>query len=574
MANFNIDQNGNMWIGTNVSDTFSTAQSDANTKFYVESDGTIKAEAGSVGGIIIDADGIESSNFDASTNTGWRLDNTTGIAQYFDIDIVLENTASGSPSATQRIDIGNSQIFDLGNQGLTVSTTALRTSKFKAIAVGSASNPPIAIAGDYAELGFFATNDTSVGGFTTMHATNGTSDVFHWNSTGTNVTFHGDVVIEGNQLSVNGDTGGNNQFLGYNGSGTLGFHTISGSSHPDSDHTSFLTQTTGDGRYVLASSHSHSGFVNHVDTSSGGSGGTDALTIASDGGIRINFGTTGTRVAVGDHTHSSSNVSVSAGAVTSNAGYFLRTLSASNNVITYNRSDFGSGLKMNSQRPTSNNSSSVGISTIEYNEMHSRNGNFTFVYGANLGSSSQEIKTDITDLDLGLDFINDLSPKKYKYVSQVKEDDGKYGFGFIAEDIEQVLVDNSETGSKLFVEGRDDYSSYGRCAHELICTCEDEDCCSYPTETYDADTGEHTSTEGCMFDAKCVQPCCTDIAGATIDGINYVHATEAECEEEFIVSQKYPSLKYDELIAPAVKAIQELSTQISDLTARVEALEG
>ena len=77
-----------------------------------------------------------------------------------------------------------------------------------------------------------------------------------------------------------------------------------------------------------------------------------------------------------------------------------------------------------------------------------------------------------------------------------------------------------------------------------------------------------------MFDAKCVEPCCTDIAGATIDGINYVHATEAECEEEFIVSQKHPSLKYDELIAPAVKAIQELSTQISDLTARIEVLEG
>ena len=34
------------------------------------------------------------------------------------------------------------------------------------------------------------------------------------------------------------------------------------------------------------------------------------------------------------------------------------------------------------------------------------------------------------------------------------------------------------------------------------------------------------------------------------------------------------ALRYRQLIAPLVKAVQELSTQISDLTARVEALEG
>jgi hypothetical protein len=34
------------------------------------------------------------------------------------------------------------------------------------------------------------------------------------------------------------------------------------------------------------------------------------------------------------------------------------------------------------------------------------------------------------------------------------------------------------------------------------------------------------------------------------------------------------SIAYTELISPLIKAVQELSTQISDLTARVEALEG
>ena len=69
-------------------------------------------------------------------------------------------------------------------------------------------------------------------------------------------------------------------------------------------------------------------------------------------------------------------------------------------------------------------------------------------------------------------------------------------------------------------------------------------------------------------------PCCTDIAGITIDGVTFVHASEEECEIEFIDVRKHPSLKYDELIAPLVKAVQELSTQISDLTDRIEALEG
>ena len=33
-------------------------------------------------------------------------------------------------------------------------------------------------------------------------------------------------------------------------------------------------------------------------------------------------------------------------------------------------------------------------------------------------------------------------------------------------------------------------------------------------------------------------------------------------------------LSYSSFVAPLIKAVQELSTQISDLTARVEALEG
>jgi len=387
---------------------------------------------------------------------------------------------------------------------------------------------------------------------------------------------------------------GNNQVLGADSSGNLEWTTVASSAvtsisgageitvtessgaytieHADSDHnTSFASLTSYISHVGNTSAHSYSPITINGLTMEHGFG----LTIQGGGDIGVSSSGNPHTITIShddsDHSYSSSNVSVSAGSVTSNAGYFLRTLSANNNVITYNRSDFGSDLKINGQRPTSNNGSSVGLSATQYNEVHARYGYFDFITGGNV--SSQEIKTDITDLSLGLDFINALEPKKYKYKPELKEDDGKFGFGFIAEDIETLLNNEGESNSKLHQDGHTDYPNYGRCVHELICVCEDEDCCSPPTETYNADTGEHTSTEGCMFDAKCTESCCTDIAGVTIDGINYIHATEAECEEVYIDGRKYASILKDELVAPLVKAVQELSAKNDELESRLAALE-
>ena len=561
---------------SNLTITGGSLNYNSNT-FGVTSAGVLTATSGTIGGwtigstdlsagnISIDSGGTISANYSATT--GWKIE-ADGDAFFNKADIRIPSASSSTPTTGfTTLDIGSAKLSEF-NDDLWVNSK--RVLIYDSDATASASSPSLFLFAAYGQPGWYV--DDSQLNRTKLYYSNGVNNVFHTESD--NTYLH----LDGSGIKVGTATGGNNQYIGKNSSGTFGWHTLpsTGGAHADSDHTSFATTTslnnhTGN----TTNAHGYSPIsINGLTMQHGYGidiigGGVMSVSAYNSGGYKVEIEHTDS-----DHSFISSNVSVSAGAVTSNAGYFLRTLSASNNVITYNRSDFGSGLKINSQRPTSNASSSVGISTIEYDEMHSRNGNFTFVYGANLGSSSQEIKTDITDLDLGLNFINDLTPKKYKYVSQVKENDDKYGFGFIAEDIEQVLVDNSETDSKLFVDGRDDYSSYGRCAHELTCTCEDEDCCSYPTETYNADTGEHTSTEGCMFDARCVEPCCTDIAGATIDGVNYIHATEAECEEEFIVSQKYPSLKYDELIAPLVKAVQELSAKNDELESRLAALEG
>ena len=69
MANFNVDSSGNLWLGTNVSDTFSTAQSQAATKFYVTSAGSIFAIQGTIGGIDLASTHIQSSNYSSTSGS-------------------------------------------------------------------------------------------------------------------------------------------------------------------------------------------------------------------------------------------------------------------------------------------------------------------------------------------------------------------------------------------------------------------------------------------------------------------------------------------------------------------------
>ena len=71
--------------------------------------------------------------------------------------------------------------------------------------------------------------------------------------------------------------------------------------------------------------------------------------------------------------------------------------------------------------------------------------------------SDKRDKTDINTLDLGLDFVNDLKPVKFKWQSREGiEKDGTYEAGFIAQDFQQIQKDNDAEYLNMVLESNPD----------------------------------------------------------------------------------------------------------------------
>jgi hypothetical protein len=613
---FHLDTTGNVWLGSGSSGTtLAQAITNGPPNFYVTSLGSIYAAAGTIGGwtigstdlsagnISIDSGGSITGNYSLGTS-GWSI-NSNGTAEFN--NVTVRGTLDG-PTLTGTLTGGTSGSIRVGDTGdeLRIIEDSLAGGF---IAYYNGGYNVATMSYDGSSLFEINTGQNSISTFADLGINSGGGDLY---------LLSDNIRLKDNPMGIGSGSNapvlwlwngsayqrGQNNVLGTDSNGNLEWTTVASSPVTSISGSGEITVTESSGAYTIEHADSdHNGtfvavsdYLNHVGTStahgtfdnysywrpkingnniSGTIGGTDSLNFVAGSNMTISeSGSGGTRnitftgpSATGATTTSSSLDTAS----TSSAGYFARHMSISGSTLTYYRSSKGSNLYVLAPKPTANNTSSVGLSTIQYNEVHARYGYFDFITGGNV--SSQEVKTDITDLEIGLNFINTLQPVKYKYKPELKEDDGKYGWGFIAEDVETTLSNIGENNSKFYEEGKTDYETYGRCAHELICTCDDLECCPEPITEVDTETGEVTEI-GCMKDNSCMQPCCTDIAGSTIDGKNYVHASEEECEQVFIDGRKHPSLKKEELVAPLVKAIQELSTQISDLTARVESLEG
>ena len=138
------------------------------------------------------------------------------------------------------------------------------------------------------------------------------------------------------------------------------------------------------------------------------------------------------------------------------------------------------------------------------------------IYATNstIQTSDRNTKDNITDTDLGLPFINKLTPKSYKFKGKTRTH-----YGLIAQDVETVLSDISKptSGFAGFIKS------------------------DVPVDYY-------TQHDESIPEGKSIG-----------DVKNAAHTTYG--------------LRYSEFIAPLIKAVQELSTEVETLKTKVAALE-
>ena len=96
-------------------------------------------------------------------------------------------------------------------------------------------------------------------------------------------------------------------------------------------------------------------------------------------------------------------------------------------------------------RPAADDSYDLGASGARFDDIYATNGT--------IQTSDQNEKNTITNSDLGLDFINRLSPKSYKFNSKTRTH-----YGLIAQDVETVLSDISKSTTDFAGFIKDDIS--------------------------------------------------------------------------------------------------------------------
>ena len=476
MANFNVDSSGNLWIGTNVSDTFNTALGQAATKFYVTSAGSILASEGSVGGIDLESDHIKSSNYSAVSGqeAGFRI-NANGNAVFNNVTVRGDLLGVELKGVLEF----NGGTFRTSSSGTRVEITDNNNLEGE-IRFETSSGNNSRLAAETA-TSFLIENGLGSGKIRLVTGTTGTG-----------------LEFNGNEVNFATPLGSSNPVIKLNGTNanSAGTSTLSK-----------LLGVTSSGRLAVGSASS--GVV-----SISGSG--DISVTGSGGVLNIHHDDSDHSYAASGHDHDSDYYSASAGAIlasslSSHTGHatslsILSNTSSNNSGGLFVTAVSGLGIQrtniagttMDTQkvRPRQDQAYAVGEAGRRYTIGY-------FQFGTS--TSDQRLKENIEDLDLGLDFINKLEPKKYNWTTEtITDDEGneiiKRGdiadidmFGFMAQDV-------------LAIDDLDDNTTYGIARHNEV------------EDTYD--------------------------------------------------------LSYENMIAPLVKAVQELSTQISDLTARIEVLEG
>ena len=400
-SSFHVDVDGNMWLG---------AGTYASAPFKVSSAGALAASSFSLTG-------------GSATNLALELGTDSG---------------SGAPTAASStvLKIGTSTLFERSNK--------LFSSKpFVVFPDGDEDNPSLTISGDYDEMGFFVSNSTDAGGYSTFSASNGDDDVFSFNTLSDQFNVKGGLQVagntglNGNALSVNGDSGNSSQYIGKDSGGTLGYHDLPATTGSYTNNTNQLT-------------------VNNSNSVINISVGNNSNQLSA--GHNHPYGTsnlTNNNINAGDHTHN--NI----GNHSHNFGNDITGFGNSNHNHT------GEFMPVNHSL---NSINPHGITGNNHN--HSNYANNTDVANAitqhrfDVSHSDERLKEDIAPITLGLDFLNRLTPRDFNWKSShldalYNSDDsmdltykgmtGNLQQGFIAQEVKQAVFD--ETGSNTAFSG-------------------------------------------------------------------------------------------------------------------------
>ena len=238
------------------------------------------------------------------------------------------------------------------------------------------------------------------------------------------------------------------------------------------------------------------------------------MTIASNGITTIDSGASGTSQTL--QVKSSGSTGGFVGSEGANnlimgSGDACWKMDPANNIYRPFSADSGGGI---------DDTHDIGASAHRFDDIYASNGS--------IQTSDKNEKNTIVASDLGLEFIDKLTPVSYKFNGK-----NRTHYGLIAQDVETVLSDISK-----------DTNNFAGFIKTEIKTDLEKDLTAINTKLAE---------------------------GVDIDGVEYTDEMKAKLEarktqiETGIAAEYRYGLRYNEFISPIVKAIQELSTRVKAL---------
>jgi len=273
--------------------------------------------------------------------------------------------------------------------------------------------------------------------------------------------------------------------------------------------------------FIYAKSHTNDGSYNIAIFYNGD--GRVGLQIRSDGKVYTDGGDFYVRNPANTAQHTRVHTTDTNTYIDYPAGDFI--VRQSSGTTTRFRLDGSVVDKLGHLRPTANDAYDVGSSALKWDDIRATNGT--------INTSDRTLKEHISGSNLGLSFINDLNPVSYRWIGK-----NRNHYGLIAQEVSESLARHNVNTA--------DFGGYIK-----------DDIYHRTKQNYVPDNNNSGSYE-VEEDYQSIK----EITNNPDLDIN-----------DFTYSSTTLGLRYTEFISPLIKAVQELSTKVTSLEARIAELE-